>query len=317
MADELSFDAAGTFKNSWNGKLLDIAVTRVTGPDSFKAFVYQCHLNEDIDGSATAYGWNNPAAKNSLGQPNLQKNLHPLENGPVKSPSQFVGLANAASPHQNLGKNHDFSWVGVYSATPQFATAHRLVIDDRDVLESRMPADGQAPILKGNRGYFPVVQQVGATAGYYVSQAMYLVYPGLDDWDQRKYADASVIPYAVWATLWHTLKVEKGNFGLAIRNATGAKLGFLFGEYRHAQQGGRMLLQARPDAVANRVQRGPVQFHRLSWFRWARSEGRTCSWLYRNAGADQDREAAVGAQPKRANPVSGSGGGPESVPRFP
>jgi hypothetical protein len=221
--DHIRLQFAGHFRNSHNGSLLTVNVFKATGPADFVAFLYQCHLNEDNDGAPTAYGLDNPADPNGL-----QRNLQPLEG----RPSQRSGLANATSPHQNFSAgSHNFAWVGVYSATPAFAQGHGLVIDNRPFLEARIAASGQAPVLPKQPGYFPVVQQAGAPApGYYVSQANFVTDTTLPDWDQRKYVDASAVPYAVWANRWRSLGVNKGDFGLAIRNSTGAHGGFLFGD---------------------------------------------------------------------------------------
>jgi hypothetical protein len=207
------------FTNSYNGGALPIRVTKLTGPSGFLAYVYQCHLNEDNDGAANAYGWDRPGDA-------LQAGLQPLEN----HHGQQAGLANAASPWQNLWHNHDFSWVGVYSATPEFAQRHNLRIDTRPQLEARVAAAGQDPVLPGHRGYFPVVQQVGPTRGYYVSQANAIADSSKPAWEQARYVDAAQVPYAVLATRWASLGVGLGDYGLAIRPSTGASCGFFFGD---------------------------------------------------------------------------------------
>jgi hypothetical protein len=48
-----------------------------------------------------------------------------------------------------------------------------------------------------------------------------------DAWDQRRYVDASTVPYAALPNLPH---VRLGDFGLIIRNSTGDSIGFFFGD---------------------------------------------------------------------------------------
>jgi hypothetical protein len=209
---DLSFQPApGHFTSAGD----PVQVTKVSGgPASFSAFIYQCPFIEDNDGAPMAYGWDRP------GDP-LQQNLRPHENGSLRHPSQRGGLTNAVDHPHNLWHGHDFLWVGVYAATPHFARLHGLTVDDREPLRDR-------------RGRFPVVQQPGAPApGYYVSMTAQPANPGLPDWDQRRYWDASAVPYAVYATHdWLGTGVDPGDFGLAIRVKTGTYGGFFFADTR-------------------------------------------------------------------------------------
>ncbi|HXR39569.1 MAG TPA: hypothetical protein VN776_10775 [Terracidiphilus sp.] len=138
-------------KGHFEDRFGKVKVFQITGGAlNFAAFIYQCRLNMDIDGAPTTYGWDNPAEKNSLGEPNLQKNLHPLESwhpgakGVSASRSQKVGLGNACGDPgdgskgwQNfLNGSHNFYWAGAYAVTEQFAASHKLVIDNRPELEA-------------------------------------------------------------------------------------------------------------------------------------------------------------------------------------
>src|SRR5262249_41953263 len=154
----------------------------------------------------------NPAEKNSLGDPNLQKNLHPLESwhagakGVSASRSQKVGLGNACGDPGDgskgwknfLNGNHNFYWAGVYAVTKQAAAAHKLVIDDRPELEASR-SGYQKPSVALGHGYYPVVQPKGAPApGYYVSSTSTFTDKSLPLWDANRYVDGSKVPYAVW-----------------------------------------------------------------------------------------------------------------------
>ena len=63
MADKLTFKKIG---GSFSDRYHPVTVWEVSGgPGNFSAFVYQCRLNLDIDGTPVTYGLNNPAEKNS------------------------------------------------------------------------------------------------------------------------------------------------------------------------------------------------------------------------------------------------------------
>jgi hypothetical protein len=224
MADNpllIKFESAGVMFNTSNGKPLTIQVTKVSGGSAkFMAYIYQCHLNEDIDGAPMAYGWDNPTNLFAPG-PHIQRNLHPIENGSKKFPGQQNGLMNAASTDGKLWVNHLFHWAGVMAATPDEARAGNWVIDRR------------APLRDVN-GRFPVVQGPGAPApGYYVSTSGQPADASItDQGNQNRYINASEIPYAVYANNWKYKlpKVLLGDFGVAIRNNTGVSCGFFFGD---------------------------------------------------------------------------------------
>ncbi|HEY7392138.1 MAG TPA: hypothetical protein VH640_26705 [Bryobacteraceae bacterium] len=238
-----------------------VAVYELSGRMGFHGFVYQCRLNLDYDGAPKAYGYNNPAAKNSAGRPNLQKDLDPLENwnkggaGISAEYSQKVGLGNACGDpgdgtkgHVNfLAGNRNFYWCGVMSLTRQQYQARvnalkdkantlGYVLDDRDELEAGREGVGTPMKAKG-QGYFPLVQDSGDSAGYYISTTSVIADNDPSKaYSPSRYLDATKVPYAVWAGLWSRvagfggLKLNQGDFGIAILPKTGAHTGYVYGE---------------------------------------------------------------------------------------
>jgi hypothetical protein len=154
-----------------------------------------------------------------------------------------TSLCNATDPHQNCAKvgtgNHLWRWVGIYAATPTFARNHGFSIDQRAFLEARgrrvwNPATKTSPIVAfgaAEEGMFPAIQDGSSLApGYYVSTTSGNTNIHLNDWDQNKYVDATLIPYAAHAAWWVPLGVNMGDFGVAINGNTGAASGFVFGD---------------------------------------------------------------------------------------
>jgi hypothetical protein len=190
----------------------------------FTAFAYQCRLEEDFDGAPRAYGFDNPQPVDPVANPDtrLQRGIKPLDR-----------LGNATSPFKTFaagGKN--FSWVGLYAASQEFATKNGFSIDRRPRLEARR---GRLP---GQPGLFPAIQPAGGPApGYFVSTTSAVADPQLPAWDQRRYVSATEIPYAALAWWWPKLKVNKGDFGLAIRPDTGSASGFVFADAGTAKVG--------------------------------------------------------------------------------
>lgn len=247
MAADLTFKPIkGVFVDRYSS----VTVWQVTGgPSNVAAFIYQCRLNTDIDGAPTSYGYDNPAAKNSLGGENLQKNLHPLEAWHWDRPktshakSQKVGLGNACGDPGDgskgwknfLAGGHNFFWAGLYAVTREVAKANSLIIDDRPELEASRGGRKEA-VMPSGKGYFPVVQPAGAPApGYYVSKSAAVTDASLPKWDAKRYVDASQVPYAVWSKEWQKWKIngkslQLGDYGVAIRPGTGATSGFVFGD---------------------------------------------------------------------------------------
>lgn len=243
-ASEIEFrKVAGMFTSAF---VPVVKVTEVSGgKNAFSALVYQCKMNVDWDGSPWAYGRDNPRdarppqlvwdkrEEKDGGQKyvrerkedHFQRDLKPLE-----FPGFHGSLRDATFPTKDAAgnaigfsvDNHPFEWVGVVSATRKEASDNNLWIDDRANLRDRF-------------GKFPVIQKVGPSRGYYVSQtpaaisaAQKQATPG---WKflQSSYWDATAIPYCVWPSmLGHG--VRKGDFGLVIANTTGRSAGFFFAD---------------------------------------------------------------------------------------
>ena len=258
MAGRLIINEVGPKFADQDGRT--VTVYEVSGRMGFHGFVYQTRLNLDYDGAPKAYGYNNPAAKNSAGRPNLQKNLDPLENwhkgwaGVPTEMSQIVGLGNACGDpgdgtkgHVNFGlKNRNFYWAGVMSLTRRQYRANvnalkknqtlGYVLDDRDELEAGRAGAG-LPMQEKGQGYFPLVQESGDAAGYYISTTGVVA----DDdaskvYTPSRYLDSTKVPYAVWASQWGSVgglggvTLNEGDFGIAILPTTGLNTGFVYGE---------------------------------------------------------------------------------------
>ncbi|HUQ93906.1 MAG TPA: hypothetical protein VM120_19665 [Bryobacteraceae bacterium] len=213
-------------------KTAKVPVTEVTGPGGFRAYIYQCFIKTDWDGSHRAYGLDRPD-EGSFKFPH-QKNLKPKEAGDKLWRS---GRSRA-----------DDSWAGVYSTTTEYA---------RTILKSNYPRwnvigpDEQERVfkqfidtrevtqlgrsLKDSKGKFPIVQLPGFNGedknkGYYVSQAHAVTSQGDyrdRPWDQRSYIDAAEVDYAVVPDL---AGVRKGDYGVVIRNSTGRTTSFYCGD---------------------------------------------------------------------------------------
>jgi len=260
MAGRLKINEVDANFVDQNGR--PVTVYEVSGRMGFHGFVYQCTLNLDYDGAPKAYGYNNPAAKNSAGRPNLQKNLDPLENWHKGAPgistafSQKVGLGNACGDpgdgtkgHENFGLgNRNFYWAGVMSLTRRQyrakvnalkkdeASKLGYVLDDRDELEAGREQAG-APMMPKGEGYFPLVQDSGDSAGYYISTTSVIAdNDPSKSYSPSRYLDSTKVPYAVWAASWNKLagfgglKLNQGDFGIAILPKTGANTGYVYGE---------------------------------------------------------------------------------------
>ena len=197
---------------------VQVKVTRVTCPSPrFLALVFSSPLHEDLDGAPTAYGENRPGDS-------LQAGLSPLEKH----------LANATSPWQIFhAKGHAFHWTGVVAATAAFAAKHHLKIDDRSHLcangvpntDLHQPNEDAAKV-----GSFPVVQQSGASRGYYVSPNNVIVNPSAPRWEQSRYGDPTAMAFAVRTHAWEGKDVLVGDVGWCINPANGNDQSFVFGD---------------------------------------------------------------------------------------
>jgi hypothetical protein len=225
------------------GKFADryspVSVFQVAGGHhNFAAFVYMCQLNLDLDGSWNSYGYDNPS------KGSIQKNLDPLE-GVSTSRSQIGGLGNACGDPNDKAKskgfknffarNRNFYWAGIRAVTKQQAKQMHLMIDDRPELEAGLETyaeDGVPKLKPVGSGYFPVINP---KTGYYISGTSVVGDASLSKYNPDRYLNSTVVPYAVLANHWQTIKiagkkVQKGDFGLAIENNTGANMAFVYGD---------------------------------------------------------------------------------------
>jgi len=222
-----------------------VTVRSVTGPSSFSAFVYKCVLNVDWDGAPNAYGLDRPAVAGQTG-------LDPWE-----SRKHRGGLGNART-----GADWSQEWCAVYNVTKgeaiRILRLYGLIppkpAKGADVLSPASQAilkkfwDNRTTTPYGHSlenlagdGKFPIVQiaEMPTTmkAGYYVSTT------GWHDttkegWDPHRYLDASTIPYSVVPALHG---VSMGDYGLVIRNKTGASTPYACGDSSGAKHGSHKL----------------------------------------------------------------------------
>jgi hypothetical protein len=225
--------------NEITGRFIDrdkkpLSVFRASG-GSFAAFVYTCVLNLDKDGAATAYGLDNPANG---------KHLQPLEyytrgKHLTTYQRQRIGLGNACGDPGDGSKGHknfnahsrNFYWAGIKALSREEARAQKKLIDDRPDVEAGRKERGAA-LKSAGEGYFPVINP---DTGYYISTTGLAADGSASAYDSKHYLDSSVVPYAVLAGAWNHVNVggkilRLGDFGLAIENSTGAKLGFVYGD---------------------------------------------------------------------------------------
>jgi hypothetical protein len=217
-----------------------VTVRSVTGPAGFSAFIYKCVLNVDWDGAPNCYGLDRPGFPDQTG-------LDPWE-----SPRHHGSLKNAR-------RDADWSkdWVGVHNVSRgeairilrQYNLIPAKPAKGPDVLSKASEAllerfwDNRAHTAYGSLenqrgdGHFPIVQiaEMPTTLkkGYYVSTT------GFRDrskeiWDPNSYIDAATIPYSVLPALRN---VRMGDYGLVIRNKTGASTPYVCGDSSGAKHG--------------------------------------------------------------------------------
>jgi hypothetical protein len=221
-----------------------LTVHSVTGPGGFSAFIYNCVLNVDWDGAPNCYGLDRPGISDQTG-------LDPWE-----SPKHRGSLKNAR-------RNADWSqdWVAVYNVTK--AGAIRILRQNNlipakpakgpDVLSAASQAllekfwDNRAHTVFGSLenqpgdGSFPIVQiaEMPTTIkkGYYVSTTGFRD-KSKEAWDPNSYIDASTVPYSVLPAL---SQVSMGDYGLIVRNKTGANTPYVCGDSSGAKHGSHKL----------------------------------------------------------------------------
>ncbi len=215
-----------------------VTVQSVTGPNRFSAYIYTCMLNVDWDGAPDCYGLDRPGFPEQTG-------LTPRE------PDKRLKYAR-----QN--GNWSEKWVGLFSVTRAEAIRilrhHGLIphppAKGADVLSDASEAllekfwDNRTDAKYGSLeneagdGKFPIVQisEMSATTmkrGYYVSTTGWCD-ASKKEWDPHRYLDASDIPYSVVPDL---VGVGMGDYGLVIRNATGAWSPYVCGDSNASRSG--------------------------------------------------------------------------------
>ncbi|MBZ5687460.1 MAG: hypothetical protein LAP86_20775 [Acidobacteriia bacterium] len=224
----------------FHDKKKSVRVHPVTGPGGFLAFVYTCMLNVDWDGAPDCYGLDRPGFPEQTG-------LTPWES------SKRVGSLSNARRDSDWSKD----WVGVYNVTKAEAIRilrHHGLIPPKsakgaDVLSKASEAllekfwdnrtdekIGSLENLRGD-GKFPIVQisEMPTTMkrGYYVSTTGWFD-RSKELWDPHCYLDASAIPYSVVPDL---VGVSMGDYGLVVRNKTGARTPYVCGDSSGSKTG--------------------------------------------------------------------------------
>jgi hypothetical protein len=222
-----------------------IKVRSAKSKSGLSAFIYKCVLNVDWDGAPNAYGLDRAGIPDQTG-------LDPWE-----SPRHHGGLGNARD-NADWGQ----AWCGVYNVTrgeairilrasnliPQKAGKGPDVLskDSEELLKKfwdnrTSTAYGHSLEDLAGNGKFPIVQiaEMSTTIkkGYYVSTTGWKD-DSKDAWDPHRYLDASTVPYSVLPALDG---VKMGDFGLIIRNATGACTPYACGDSSGAKNGSRKL----------------------------------------------------------------------------
>lgn len=206
MAYLLKFTDVGTASS--HGRDGGSFLTQVDGQYRFQsAIVFQCILNQDVDGAPHCYARFNPADPKG-------------ENGGLDF------LANGTSDENatfNAGA-HSWEWRGVVARTPTEAAADKVDIDNQ-------------PGLQDHAGKFPVFQP---GKRFYVSRTATARNPGGAETDQSTFWDATAVSYGAITPPLQRLGVKLGDFGLAIRNDTGVSESFFYGDAGGQEKVGEM-----------------------------------------------------------------------------
>jgi hypothetical protein len=184
---------AETSKDHWRNV---VGLSRVIGPGSFSAVVYQSLVNEDNDGAPNCYG--------PIGM----------------SPRPLDELRNATNNENHVFSetNHNFLWRSVYNVKKEDVPANPPYEPDFD------------PKLEDHDGNFPVKQKSGATKGFYVSTTSRVVNSGAERWDPARYLNAAAVPYGAITPPLLNLQVSPGDLGFAICADRRLGKGFFFGD---------------------------------------------------------------------------------------
>jgi hypothetical protein len=209
MAYQLKFTDVGTASS--HGRKGGSFLIQVDGLYRYQsAIVFQCILNQDVDGAPNCYARFNPADPNGK-----NGGLDFLVNGTNNENATF----NASGATAN-----SWEWVGVVSRTP--GKANGVDIDNL-----------QGLFVQDHQGRFPVFQP---GRRFYVSSTSTAANPGLPETDQGRYWDATAVSYGAITPPLARLGVELGDYGLAIRNDTGASEAFFYGDSGAQEKVGEM-----------------------------------------------------------------------------
>jgi len=166
------------------------------------AIVFQCILNQDVDGAPNCYARFNPAdpaGKNG--------GLDFLRNGTSDENATFQPGGNG------------WEWHGVVSRTEQQAANEGV---DIDTLQKP-----SKDIVKDNLNRFPVFQPGHQ---FYVSSTSLAKDTRFPETDQRRYWDATAVSYGAVTPPLRRLGVDLGDFGFAIRNDNGTSEPFFYAD---------------------------------------------------------------------------------------
>ena len=171
------------------------------------AIVFQCILNQDVDGAPNCYARFNPVVPNGK-----NGGLDFLRHGTSDENATFQASGNS------------WEWRGVVSRRREQAASQGVDIDDQ-------------PEVQDVHHRFPVFQPGHR---FYVSSTSTAANPGLPETDQRRYWDATTVSYGAITPPLERLGVSKGDFGLAIRNDTGTGEAFFYGDSGGQEKVGEM-----------------------------------------------------------------------------
>lgn len=206
MAHALTFTDVGT-ASSHGGVGGSFLVRVEEGLYRYSAVVFQCILNQDVDGAPNCYARFNPADPTGF-----NGGLDRLANGTNNENARFDAHGN------------QWLWAGVVSRA--VADAHGADIDT-----------DQGLFVRDGRNRFPVLQP---GRRFYVSRTATVANAGFAETDQRRYWDATAVSYGAITPPLTRLGVELGDFGLAIRNDDGTSEAFFYGDAGAQEKVGEM-----------------------------------------------------------------------------
>jgi hypothetical protein len=222
-----------------------ITVRRVTSAGGFSTFIYKCMLNVDWDGAPNAYGLDRPGIPGQTGLDPWESRAHGGSLGNARLQADWgqpwVGVFNVT-------RAEAIRILRLYSLIPEHTGKGPDVLSDasKDILKRFWDNRTETVLghsledLSGN-GKFPIVQipEMSTTMqqGYYVSTTGWTD-DSKDAWDPHRYLDASAVPYSVVPAL---PDVSMGDYGLIIRNMTGASTPYVCGDSSGAANGSTKL----------------------------------------------------------------------------